>query len=117
MSAKLSRDQRDKWILQNSWVAERSKGNDRIILRRYDECRDANPGDHAQRARSIVIVGCVIVPTCWRCDGLVPFAQASVSGHVVDAVTFREQLRLASQPSSVAEQKVPLVEEITWLGN
>src|SRR5216684_5552554 len=117
VSTILSRDQSDEWILQDCWIAEGSKRNDWIVLRSDDECWDTNPGHPAQRTRSIVVVGRVMVPTFRRGAGLVPFAQALVSGYVVDAVTFSEQPRFASQPSSVAEQKVPLVEKITRLGN
>ena len=117
VSTILSRDQSDEWILQDCWIAEGSKRNDWIVLRSDDECWDTNPGHHAQRTRSVVVVGRVMVPTFRRGDGLVPFAQALVSGYVVVAETFREQPRFTSQPSSVAEQKVALVEKITWLGN
>jgi len=65
-------NQHNEGILLNSRSAERSDGNERIVLGCEDQRRDTDLPYHVQRAASMIIIGGVPIARFWCCNRVVP---------------------------------------------
>ena len=93
-------------------VLKRFEGDERVVLRRHDECRHADLARYAKRARLLVVLGGVSVTTRRGGHRFVPLPQAPDPWHRLDPVAFREQLDFFLERVSEPAKEILFVDEI-----